>query len=114
MVRSPSPKIAQFSRTKRRGVERKGQQIRIRVEAPARFEPEPAGTQTPGRGVLQRIGMRLKRSGKWKTQSWRINMSRGTKSKVLRDIDTLKPPVTEADKARARVIAEQYFQEARK
>ena len=99
---------------KRHGVERKGQQIRIRVDAPAKFKDKPVGTQTLGRkGILQRIGMRLKRTGKWQTQSWRVNLSRGTEAKVMRTIDSLKPPVTEGDKAKARDIARQYFEEAK-
>lgn len=116
MVRSPNPgKVPRFSRWKRRGVERRGHQIRIRVEAPAKFEAKPVGTQTLGKkGILQRIGMRLRRTGKWASQSFRVNLTKGSEAEVLRSITQLKAPVTEAQKTKAIAIAEQYFQEGRK
>ena len=56
-------------------IEIKGQQLRIRVENPKSFIKSSFRTHDVGkRGRLQRVSGRLKSSGKWSAQSWRVNL----------------------------------------
>ena len=59
-------------------VELVGQQIRIRVADPDEFRKDSRnrGTQDVGRaGRLQRVAGRKIATGKWATQSWRLNLA---------------------------------------
>jgi len=57
-------------------VEIKGQQLRIRMEDPKKFVKSSFRTQALGtKGRLQRVAGRIKPTGAWKTQAWRLNLS---------------------------------------
>jgi len=57
-------------------VEIVGQQLRIRVANPKRFITSSFRTHDVGvRGRLHRIAGKLRSSGEWKTQAWRLNLN---------------------------------------
>jgi len=89
-------------------VELSGQQIRIRITDPKKyddFRTEDVGEE----GRLQLIVGKLKKSGNWTLQAYRINLN--DYSNVNEVIDEIKKlrTITSSQKADAIKIAKDYF-----
>jgi hypothetical protein len=70
----------------------KGNQLRIRVEDPRLFKKETFRTHDVGRkGRLQRIAAVKRKTGKYATQSWRLNLKDYPSRKAAaKDIHSLR------------------------
>ena len=73
-------------------IEIKGQQLRIRKKNPKHFWAHSFRTQDVGeKGKLQRIGARNRKTNKWETQAWRLNLADyKNKKEADRDIELLR------------------------
>jgi hypothetical protein len=88
-------------------VEIKGQQLRIRVNNPKKYS-EILTDDVGEKGELQRIAGRIKRTNKWETQSWRLNLNDYSSVKeVIQQIKELKAPYL--DKKKAVKLSKEYF-----
>jgi hypothetical protein len=70
----------------------KGNQLRIRIENPKLFKKETFRTHDVGRkGRLQRVAAVKRRTGKYATQSWRLNLKDyPSKKAAVKDIRSLR------------------------
>lgn len=97
-------------------VEIKGNQLRIPVRNKKLFKKGKQfwGTQDVGRkGGLQRLAGRLKKTGEWETQSWRLNLSDYSRIDIIiSQINRLKVGV--AKKRRARLLARKWWRKRRR
>ena len=88
-------------------IEIQGQQLRMRVHSPGKyteFKTDDVGEK----GELQRIAGRIKRTNKWETQSWRLNLNDYSSIKeVIQQIKELKAPYL--DKKKAVKLTKEYF-----
>jgi hypothetical protein len=89
-------------------VELSGQQIQIRIREPELFSE--IKTADPGEeGRLQLIVGKLKKSGNWTLQAYRINLNDYSNvNEVINEIKKLKT-ITGSQKADAIKIANNYF-----
>ena len=75
-------------------VELRGRQLRIRIKSPSSFFSGSFRTHDVGeRGKLMRIAGKLKKTGKWATQSWVLQLNNyKNKEETTEDIINLQIP----------------------